>query len=956
MKLRRLCEAGKRSMWNEFIDHFRKAADRPLLLSYSGDGTPVQTKVNFSFGSGESMVRRSGYSTKEYYVHNCFAMFKDEARQPQVRVLLRDPVPMTDGKTASAAAAIGMDFLPDPRDHGHVGPVVRHVAFDRAQFGTLQKLFRRWFTKKALRPPPAVSSRAPGPLLLLMDWAVATPCSLHDVHKSFFWSLQHSFTNCDLVKNVFISIESCRNSYSQITQVAPSWLAKVLVVEPEEALESPDDLRDLWLACGVDAELIDELVDLRLLFRRGHISVSQSASHDTVFERVMSCLFSLWRFRRFNESRWASVGAACRANLAARLVGLSALVESILNDPRQSSYHLSGFTKAGPEELEFVVTAGLSSYPTDAALMALVTDARVPKRLDFLTAAVADEMYMLLEIRGPVWGLLAKACGLSGGRLRSLVVGAAHCSIAGMEWRIFTEARKEPWCLVTGDIDANLERLRAGPEPDEPTCAKIWHLLHMGWNREVLKEAVGLLGEISWGTKVAEEQHASAAVVSKYHPEMAEEAVCVRAFVHTCRNLLPCLSDGERHVRRMQERLGRLQRKRPQNIGGRQVFISDLMRLISMNIASGRPVPPRARIIANSAHLWARTSLTDQVRYDIRAHVRKSASQLALEDAIADLQERRNIEQVRVAQDSLADKPRLLLSAVKFDESTFAEYERVYKSSAFTSPAAIQEMRSRAVRAPPRLTDAELADLNKMPLWDGSAPAARPPWLGPVCKQRALFCNAVFMFAEPERTVFYKFLFAMQSPFYAMFAPVERIDPQVPLEVVTHENWEQVAMMSWRFEFSVDFASFCPWEALPPVPLGSISVFLGMQHMDDGTLCSDVPSVPLASVLPATLAHGAKKANGPPASSKAMVQPSLLEQFPWLAGALQDRGGAMPSSPALPTNDSTAGKDIQQAEDLTDADYEEPPWNAPPPPHAEALGTCPLSCVGLHLFVQPIPT
>lgn len=114
------CGAGKRSLLNGLIDHFRKAADRPLLLAYSAGSTPVQTKL-LSFGSGEGVVRRSGYTMTATCVHNCFALLTCVEGQPQACACLRDPAPMNEGNTASAHVAIGTAFLRGPREDGHAG-------------------------------------------------------------------------------------------------------------------------------------------------------------------------------------------------------------------------------------------------------------------------------------------------------------------------------------------------------------------------------------------------------------------------------------------------------------------------------------------------------------------------------------------------------------------------------------------------------------------------------------------------------------------------------------------------------------------------------------------------------------------------------------------------------------------------------------------------------------------
>jgi len=113
-----------------------------------------------------------------------------------------------------------------------------------------------------------------------------------------------------------------RNSYKQITSCAPKWLWDSLVLEKAEDLEPEDDLREMWLACGIDSELVEELVRLRLLCRGGKIVVCEEENNAGLFDRVMYCLFSLWHVRKFSESRWASVGLSCRLQRALAGLGL----------------------------------------------------------------------------------------------------------------------------------------------------------------------------------------------------------------------------------------------------------------------------------------------------------------------------------------------------------------------------------------------------------------------------------------------------------------------------------------------------------------------------------------------------------------------------------------------------------------------------------------------------------
>ena len=113
--IQRLAEAVKLLLQNKLCSLIREADHKPLLLSYTGDSTPVRTRVQGAFRSGRKRCRRSGYATKEYYVQNQFALFIDDVGCSKVAVLLCDPRPITNGKGMQAVFAFATDFLIDPR-------------------------------------------------------------------------------------------------------------------------------------------------------------------------------------------------------------------------------------------------------------------------------------------------------------------------------------------------------------------------------------------------------------------------------------------------------------------------------------------------------------------------------------------------------------------------------------------------------------------------------------------------------------------------------------------------------------------------------------------------------------------------------------------------------------------------------------------------------------------------
>ena len=125
--------------------------------------------------------------------------------------------------------------------------------------------------------------------------------------------------------------------------------------------------------------------------------------------------------------------------------------------------------------------------------------------------------------------------------VRSDSLLACHASIAFLHFRCLNELDKLPWRLCNGSISDNLVIFGDldGCPPDAcDTTTKIFKLLQAGYSREELCEAVSLLRQIPWSTTGIEQAHASAALVSKQHPQYGLGQVAQRGFIHSFRALI----------------------------------------------------------------------------------------------------------------------------------------------------------------------------------------------------------------------------------------------------------------------------------------------------------------------------------------------------------------------------------------------------------------------------------
>ena len=92
--------------------------------------------------------------------------------------------------------------------------------------------------------------------------------------------------------------------------------------------------------------------------------------------------------------------------------------------------------------------------------------------------------------------------------------------------------------------------------------------------------------QFSLGIGPCEQQHASAAVVAKFHPEAAQDTL-QRGTVHALRHVLPQLTVGQKKERAILAQRERLDRKRPMKINARSMFVQDLFRRINVDNKKG---------------------------------------------------------------------------------------------------------------------------------------------------------------------------------------------------------------------------------------------------------------------------------------------------------------------------------------------------------------------------------
>ena len=125
------------------------------------------------------------------------------------------------------------------------------------------------------------------------------------------------------------------------------WIALRLKFRDPETTKKIASRKALWLTLSVDHEVADVLAeDLQLEFARGALQVSSTCQDRGVVVRLIVDTFkTVWRFTKFSDSRWVTLGPASQAVVAAALCGLENSVSFFRSKVGAFPYHFGVFSR-----------------------------------------------------------------------------------------------------------------------------------------------------------------------------------------------------------------------------------------------------------------------------------------------------------------------------------------------------------------------------------------------------------------------------------------------------------------------------------------------------------------------------------------------------------------------------------------------------------------------------------
>ena len=665
------------------------------------------------------------------------------------------------------------------------------------------------------------------------------------------------------------------------------------------------------------AQVVDKLVDRKVFWRCGRLEVDEAFADDpNLLEDLSGCFVAVAQFRKFSASRFLTVATSMRPIVGCIALGLGALLDIIFQDKAQSQYYIRGAKRLSVSVRKYAVIASLAAWPTDAAMVHLMKDDRLARWVDSMDDDMKQELYYLSNLSDASWSLFDDVVGAdpSPRVLRTEVLTAASISAAFVYRRAFRSAKSLPWTLTRGCIAENLRALAAGDMPDETISAKIWQLMRLGYNVKELTEALGLLAEARWSTKVVEQQHGSAAAMHKAHPSYTAESLSRRAFLHMVTALLPSPCDSDPQRNKIDRRIAALERQQPEKISGRHVFFGDFYQALKAE----RPYlsSDDLRTLAMKMHGAAFEVLPSETKtlYQQKAEQQCSEKRATIQDEIAHLKTYLMLKAERAAEEFEEECTLLRVSNCKFSNDMVASLQHRWGSEQYT----FKEVRKHAVSSmvSPEVPSAEVRANLEQRMIRGPAIELRHdlPWRSKVAAFRDYFDMCALVFEGERGRSYFWFLFAMQSPIAIALAPLEPRDMIISSSHILDSIVPGGSLDVFDFNFDVAWGEFTLCDELKLTGNEKVWVLPHLVCTRENLVQSHANCVKLDVFLqglpPST--RGAVSGCGSARGSHATSKPSedILAMFPWLRTYTETSNAAKPPQDAVASRSTSTSVTI----------------------------------------------
>ena len=464
-------------------------------------------------------------------------------------------------------------FSPPLPSQGHHGIALTVYLQDGALF---EACFRKWYGvhNHWFDPEYGFADADERWLAQQHDLVFGIQCKTHVGHNSVVWAFK-GLMEADTSDETYIVLNClCKSSGMFHSRVDVFLRRFVAFVERTDPVESR---RTFWACLDLKGPLLELFTECDPLWdeQTQRLCVATRLESDPhCWDKLQVLILSCRRWTTWSETRWARFGRAGRLFTRSACTGLHAAHQQLVEDPLCMNSNLAGYRHHVTDQIrKLLAVAALAAIPGEAFVRKLLKDDRLALRASHIMDVVLGKLRWVCELPTLVWARLAAPIQLSTEQFMHDVILCSCISFGYIFRYAFLDLQRQPWNMTQGDIAANVEALAAGTTViRDERVERMYNLLQSGVPSAALVDGLELLREAPFSTKMAEEAHASGALMMNAHERYSEKALRTRALLHQLRSVTKPDAVA-REERGLERRFDESQRDQPNRARGSQIFL-----------------------------------------------------------------------------------------------------------------------------------------------------------------------------------------------------------------------------------------------------------------------------------------------------------------------------------------------------------------------------------------------
>ena len=457
----------------------------------------------------------------------------------------------------------------------------------------------------------------------------------------------------------------------------------------------------------------------------------------------------------------------------------------------------------------------------DSLMVDVLKDDRLVGRTEEVRQSLCGSTGELFALPELVWERLQSLTSLMGspGELRQVVCRGQLALCGGVRVRVIDRFESAPFDLATGDVQANLEALVAGEEPEERVTWNVWTLGREGlMTLPDLGRAVKVIKQLGGTSKVAEQGHTSITQVRNNHKRYCMRQLFMRVFLHTAFRFTPKTEEKLQH--RLEDKLDRLECKNPNKLNMYNMHVRAVSKASWGALGADEPsFLGQQDVIRDAGEAWKEADSPLKRVLQEKAEVRRKSQRTklenkkeAIEQTLWEIEKRKRVKM-------FSGESFRATAGCKWSQEMMDQMEEHWLGNDF-GPTRVDAWIKRTLEFPNPVDPDEYRLLQAFP----QPHFDRPPldahtydWARAVSIHRKYWPGCVLNVGQGETKRSYMYAHASGIPFRSVWTP---LFPDVGRETAAQSPTDLVSciLRGHRRSFAIEPATHCKEEDITPEP------------------------------------------------------------------------------------------------------------------------------------------